>query len=77
MSLIDRVDLPYSEDYVKPNDGKQLLCIPLCDDVHFQGYLVDINHNKMIHIDSLSCNNSNNRTSKKIATSLFESRRNV
>ena len=77
MSPVDRVGLPYFENYVKPNDGKQLLCIPLCDGVHFQGYIVDINHNKIIHIDSLSCNNSNNRTSKKIANSLFESGTNV
>ena len=37
MSPVDRVGLPYFENYVKPNDGKQLLCIPLCDGVHFQG----------------------------------------
>ena len=55
---------------------KQLVSIPLCDGVHFQGYIVDINHNKIIHIDSLSSNNSNNGTSKKIAKSLFESGRN-
>ena len=76
-SPVDRVGLPYFENYVKPNDGKQLLCIPLCDDVHFQDCIADINHNKIIHIDSLSCNNSNNRTSKKIAKSLFESGTNV
>ena len=77
MSPVDHVGLPYFENYVKLNDGKQLLYIPLCDGVHFQGYLVDINHDKIIHIDLLSYNNSNNRTSKKIAKSLFESGTNV
>ena len=73
VSPVDRVGLPYFQIYVKPNDGKQLLCIPLYDGVHFQGYIVDINHNKIIHIDLLSCNNLNNCTSKKIEKSLFES----
>ena len=59
------------------NDWKQLLCIPLCDGVHFQGYIVDINRYKIIHIDSLLSNNSNNRTSQKIAQNLFESETNV
>ena len=77
MSPVHRVGLPYFENYVKPNDQKQLLCIPLYDGVHFQGYIIDINHNKIIHIDSLCCNNLNNRTSKKIAKSLFESETNV
>ena len=63
MSSLDHVSLPYFENYVKPNDGKQLLCIPLCDGAHFYGYIVDINRYKIIHIDSLSSNNSNNRTS--------------
>ena len=62
---------------MKPNDGKQLLCIPLCDGVPFQGYTVVINRYKIIHIDSLSSNNSNNRTSQKIAQNLFESETNV
>ena len=77
MSPIDHVGFPYFENYVKPNDGKQLLCIPLCDGVHFHGYIVDINCYKIIHIDSLSSNNSNNRTSQKIAQNLFESETNV
>ena len=77
MSPVDRIGLPYFENYVKPNDGKQLLCIRLCDGVHFQGYIVDINCYKIIHIDSLSSKNSNNCTSQKIAQSLFESETNV
>ena len=77
MSPVDHVGLPYFENYVKPNDGKQLLCIPLCDGVHFQDYIVDINRYKIIHIDSLSGNNSNNQTSQKIAQNLFESETNV
>ena len=77
MSSVDGVGLPYFENDVKPNDGKQLLSIPLCDGVQFQGYLVDINRNKIIHIDSLSCNYSNNPTSKTIAKSIFESGINI
>ena len=77
MSPVHRVGLSNFENYVKPYGGKQLLCIPFCDGAHFQGYIVDINHNKIIHIDSLFWNNSNNRTSKKIAKSLFESGTNV
>lgn len=78
MSPVDRVGLPYFENFGKPNDRKQLLCIPLCDGIYCQGYIVDLNNNKIIHIDSsLFCNNLNNRTSKKIAKSLFESGTNV
>ena len=77
MSPVDHVGLPYFDNYVRPNDGKQLLCILLCDGVHFQGYIVDINRYKIIHIDSLLSNNSNNRTSQKIAQNLFESETNV
>ena len=77
MSPVDRVGLPYFENYGKPNDGKQLLCILLCDGVHFQGYIVDINRYKVIHIDLLSSNNSNNGTSQKIAQNLLESETNI
>ena len=69
MSPVDCVGLPYFENYMKLNDGKQLLCISLCDNVRFQGYIIEINHNKIIHIDSLSRNNSNNGMPKKIAVS--------
>ena len=77
MSPFNCVGLPYFENYVMPNYRKQLLCILLCDGVHFQGYIVDINRNKIIHIESLSCNNSNNCTSKTTVKSIFESGANV
>ena len=32
---------------------KNILCIPLCDGVHFQGYVVDVLKKEIIHIDSL------------------------
>ena len=46
MSPVSRVGLPYFQNYLKPNDRKQLLCILLCDGVHFQGLIFHINHNK-------------------------------
>ena len=52
LSPIDGVGLPYYEKYLKP-EKKSLICIPLCDGVHFQGYIVNIKEQKIVHIDSL------------------------
>ena len=73
MSPAQRVGLPYFEDYLKPDSDSRIFCIPLCDGIHFQGYIVDIDQNKIIHVDSLSTNNPNNQTSLKIANVFFKS----
>ena len=40
LSPIDGVGLPYFEKYLKPPEKKNVICIPLYDGVHFQGYIV-------------------------------------
>ena len=53
LSPIDGAGLPYFEKYLKPPEKKNVVCIPLCNGVHFQGYIVNIKEQKIIHIDSL------------------------
>ena len=48
------------------------MCVPLCDGVHFQGYVVDIMKKEIIHIDSLRPENGRNPVSDIIAKVLFE-----
>jgi len=58
LSPIDRAGLPYFEKYTKKEqlNSFDVLCIPLCDGVHFQGYIVDKAQQKILHIDSLRHN---------------------
>ena len=51
LSLIDGAGLLYFEKYFKPPVKKNIICIPLCDGVHFQGYIVNTKKHKIIHID--------------------------
>ena len=30
---------------------KNIVCIPLCNGVHFQGYVIDVSKKEVIHID--------------------------
>ena len=73
ISPIDGIGLPYFEKYLKPQQkaGKTYLLIPLCDGVHFQGYIVDIKKSKVIHVDSLRWDAAENATAIKIAQVLF------
>ena len=48
------------------------LCIPLCDGVHFQGYVVDVCNKIIVHIDSIRNNSSKNATSKATEATLFD-----
>ena len=48
------------------------MCIPLCDGVHFQGYVVDVLKKEVIHIDSLRPANGKNPISDIIAKVLLE-----
>ena len=73
LSPIDGVGLPYFEKYLKPPEKKNVICIPLCDGVHFQGYIVNIKEHKIIHIDSLRWDQPKNPTSLQVAKILFES----
>ena len=74
MSPIDGVGLPFFKKYLKKSQikNKNFLCIPLCDGVHFQGYVADVCNKTIVHVDSLRNNNSKNATSKAIATTLFD-----
>ena len=72
LSPIDGVGLPYFENYLKLPEKKNVICIPLCDGVHFQGYIVNIKEHKIIHIDSLPWDQPKNPTSLQIAKILLE-----
>ena len=72
LSSIDGVDLPYFEKYLKPPEKKNIICITLCDGVHFQGYIVNIKEHKIIHMDSLQWKQPKNPTSNQIAKMLFQ-----
>ena len=60
---------PIFEKYLKPPEKKNVVCISLCDGVHFQGYIKEL---KIIHIDSLRWDHRKNPTSLQIAKILFE-----
>ena len=55
---------------LSPIDG--VIFIPVCDGVHFQGYIVNIKEHKIIHIDSLCQNQPKNPTFIQIAKVLFQ-----
>ena len=71
-SPIDDVCLLYSEKYLKPPEKKNVIYIPLCDGVHFQGYIVNIKEHKIIQISSLRWNQPENPTSFQIAKMLLK-----
>ena len=66
LSAIDGVGLPYFEKYLKPPEKKNVICIPLCNGVRFQGYIVSIKEHKIIHIDLLCWNQPKNPTNFKL-----------
>ena len=74
MSLIDGVGLPFFKKYLTKSQikNKNFLFIPLCDGVHFQGYVADVCNKTVVNADSLRNNDSKNVTSKAIATTLFD-----
>ena len=73
LSLVERVGLPYFENYFNPNllKNNDFICIPLCDGTHFQGYVVNSKVKRIIHFDSLHPNSAKNPASEEIATILF------
>ena len=68
----DSVGLLYFQKYLKPPEKKNVICILLCDGVHFQGYIVNMIKHEIIHIDSLRWDQPKNPTSIQIAKMLFE-----
>ena len=58
-------------------DELQLICIPLCNSAHFQGFIIDIDRSLIIRIDSLSNNKTEDHTSQKVPNLYFESNSNV
>ena len=78
LSPIDHIDLPYFARYLNPAliEKREFIVIPLCDGHHFQGYIVDVKKKQIVHIDSLTVQNSANATSRKIANIfIWEKRR--
>ena len=73
MSPVERVGLPYFKNYLNPNllKNNDFLCIPVCDGIHFQGYVVNSKEKRIIPFYSLRPNYSKNPTSEEIATILF------
>ena len=73
LSQIDGIGLPYFKKFLNTYilQNKNFLCIPLCDGVHFQGYIVNTKKRKIIHVDSLQWNSGSNPTSKLVANILF------
>ena len=73
LSPIDSIGLPYFKKYLKSTSIKQkdILCLPLPDGVHFQGYLVNRKERTIIHADSPRWGTLNNPTSKCITQVVF------
>ena len=46
LSPIDDVGLSNYQKYLKPPEKKNVICIPLFDRVHFQGYIINIKNIK-------------------------------
>lgn len=65
--------MPFFKSYLKPSEvnGREFICIPLCDGVHFQGYIVDVKTRTIIHVDSFT-KNPDNATAKAIAKIFFK-----
>ena len=74
LSSVEKIGLPYYVKYLKPSllVGKDYLCIPLCDGIHFQGYVINMKERKVVHVDSLRPNASDNPTAQMIAKILFD-----
>ena len=74
MSPIGGIGLPFFKKYHQKSqiENKNFLCIPLCYDVHFSGYVVDVCNKTIVHVDSLWNNNNKNTTSTAIAITLFD-----
>ena len=77
MSPIGRVGLPYIQKYLKRSHicEKNILCIPLCDGMHFQGYVADVLKKEIIHIDSIRPANAKNPISDIVAKVIFEQKK--
>ena len=74
LSTVDKIGLPYYVKYLKPSllVDKDYLYIPLCNGVHFQGYVINIKERKVVHVDCLRPNASDNPTAQMIAKILFD-----
>ena len=74
MAPIDRVGFLHIQKYFKKSDicEKNILCIPLCDGLHFQGYVVDVLKKEIIHIVSLRPANGKSLVSDIVTKVLFE-----
>ena len=74
LSPIDGVGLLYSEKYLKPPEKKNLICIPLFDEVRFQGHIVNIKEHKIIHIGTSPGLTEKSNYSQPICESFFSER---
>ena len=73
LSPIDRIELPYYKHFVKKSllDSFEYVCIPLCDGVHFQGYVIDKANCSVAHIDSLRPKSFQNPTATELGKIFF------
>ena len=73
LSRVNGIGLPYFKKHLKEYHVKDkvILCLPLCDGVHFQDYVVNTKERKTIHVDSLRWSTPNNPKSKCIAQIFF------
>jgi len=73
LSPIDRINLPYYKNFVNKKwlDSFECVCIPLCDGVHFQGYIIDKENCTVAHIDSLNPRNFQNPTATELGNIFF------
>ena len=73
-SPINWVGLPYIQKYLQKSHlcERNIFCIPLCDGVHFQGYVLDVLKKEIIHINSFRPENVKNPISDIIVKVLFK-----
>jgi len=42
----------FLESTLRSIDNKDILCIPLCDGVHFQGYIINVKERKITKVEN-------------------------
>ena len=69
----DGVDLPFFERYLKPSKfkGKEVVLLPMCDGIHFQGYIVEMEKKTITLVDSFKWSSGRNSVALRIGEILF------
>ena len=74
-SPVDHEDLPFYAKYVKIEKvdiSSRILVIPLCDGNHFNGYVVNLEKNEVVKIDSMNPTADETPIYKVLRNELFE-----